>query len=219
MNFIKTVAVVVLIAVAVFFGLRLLSPEDSWICKDGSWQQHGKPSSPMPSTPCEKEPRSASKDTSLTTQDSNKSEYNNSEMGFKVMLPLDIKTSKNLDGTISLSMWGPTQKTATELFDGFSININQGSLGANKDLKSLIEADIVQKKEQLAPDFKITKNIVETKGGYSFQTQEQFGLVDYVYLSQSGDKFLLISIIQRDPGNQGFDKIISNIISGITMTN
>lgn len=35
-------------------GLRLLSGEDDWMCKDGQWVMHGHPSSPMPSSepPC-----------------------------------------------------------------------------------------------------------------------------------------------------------------------
>lgn len=33
-------------------GVRLLSGEDSWICKDGEWTEHGKPSSPKPVIKC-----------------------------------------------------------------------------------------------------------------------------------------------------------------------
>jgi len=34
------------------FILRLTSPEDNWICKDGTWLKHGNPSSPAPTTAC-----------------------------------------------------------------------------------------------------------------------------------------------------------------------
>lgn len=48
---------------AVGFGLVLLlsivfmirfvaGDEDSWICVNGQWQEHGKPDTQMPSTPC-----------------------------------------------------------------------------------------------------------------------------------------------------------------------
>jgi len=31
---------------------RLISPEDTWICKDGAWVKHGNPSGPMPTGSC-----------------------------------------------------------------------------------------------------------------------------------------------------------------------
>ena len=34
------------------FGVRLLSGEDNWICKDGQWQKHGNPSFAAPNTEC-----------------------------------------------------------------------------------------------------------------------------------------------------------------------
>ena len=148
MGAIKNVLVVILIGVAIFFGIRLLTPEDTWICKDGAWQQHGKPSNPMPTTPCEKSVSSPTPSGSTTKEDTKQNEYKNSKMGFSVLLPVDVETAENIDGTVSITKWGPTQKTATELYDGISININQGEIGQNKDLKSLIEADIVQKKAE-----------------------------------------------------------------------
>lgn len=51
----KTITVVLLILIAIFFGLRLFTQEDNWICVDGSWQQHGNPSSPKPTEDCQKE--------------------------------------------------------------------------------------------------------------------------------------------------------------------
>jgi len=218
MGVIKNVLVIILICVAIFFGIRLLTPEDNWVCKGGIWQQHGKPSTPMPNTPCKKESDSIIPTSTPSLKDSKQNEYKNIKMGFGVSLPVDFETSENIDGTVSFTKWGPTQKAATELFDGISINIDQGTLGQNKDLKSLIEADIVQKKEQLSPDFKIIKNIVQTDNGYYYQSQEMFGNVEYYYLSQSDNKFLLISVIQKDPGNLGFDKIVTEIISDIKMT-
>jgi hypothetical protein len=32
--------------------LRFSTPEDNWICKNGSWQKHGAPSAPMPTELC-----------------------------------------------------------------------------------------------------------------------------------------------------------------------
>ena len=40
------------IASIIVGGLRLFSGEDAWICRDGQWQQHGQPDSPMPTSAC-----------------------------------------------------------------------------------------------------------------------------------------------------------------------
>jgi len=50
----KTIAILLLIVGAVIFGIRLITPEDAWVCQDGAWVQHGSPDSPQPSTPCSK---------------------------------------------------------------------------------------------------------------------------------------------------------------------
>ncbi len=34
------------------FGIRLLSGEDNWICVNGTWVMHGKPSAPKPTKAC-----------------------------------------------------------------------------------------------------------------------------------------------------------------------
>jgi uncharacterized membrane protein len=44
-------ALVIALLLAVF-GIRLLSGEDDWICKNSAWVKHGNPSAPMPATPC-----------------------------------------------------------------------------------------------------------------------------------------------------------------------
>jgi putative hemolysin len=50
------VLLIVPILVLLIWGLtRLWFPEDTWICKNGEWVKHGKPSAPMPSYPCQKE--------------------------------------------------------------------------------------------------------------------------------------------------------------------
>jgi len=39
---------------AIMLGLRFFlgGPEDTWTCSEGRWVQHGRPSTPMPETPC-----------------------------------------------------------------------------------------------------------------------------------------------------------------------
>ncbi len=44
---------VFLVAASVAVVFRLITNEDSWMCVDGQWIEHGHPSSPMPALPCE----------------------------------------------------------------------------------------------------------------------------------------------------------------------
>lgn len=44
--------ILVLFAILFIAGVRSLSGEDNWICKDGRWVQHGRPSFPAPQTEC-----------------------------------------------------------------------------------------------------------------------------------------------------------------------
>ncbi|HOX95952.1 MAG TPA: hypothetical protein PLI45_01085 [Candidatus Woesebacteria bacterium] len=221
MGKIKIILVLSLIAIAVIFGLRLLSPEDSWICVDGSWQKHGQPSTPMPTTECFLSSQSNSTDVTQTpsVSETKTKKYINTQMAFSASLPNSVDAQENLDGTVSFPKWGPTQKTQTELFDGYSVNIDQGSLGANKDLKSLIEADIEQKKEQLSPDFKIIVAPIPYKStGFYYLSEDSFGEVAYYYIPQTSEKFLLVTSVIKDPGKLGFKEEVGNIIESITMT-
>jgi len=43
---------IIIMAGAIFLGLRFLTPEDTWICQNGQWVKHGNPSSPMPTSGC-----------------------------------------------------------------------------------------------------------------------------------------------------------------------
>lgn len=53
MGLMKTIAVVLLIIIAIIFGIRMLTPEDTWVCENGTWQMHGHPNQAMPSAICE----------------------------------------------------------------------------------------------------------------------------------------------------------------------
>lgn len=218
MGRIKTILVVALIIAAVVFGIRLFTPEDSWVCENGAWQKHGNPSSPMPTAVCESS-QTPSPSASPSLEKKTQSSYFNTEMSFSLTYPQGAEVKDNLDGTVSVIKWGPTQKTQTEMFDGYSINIDQGTMGVNKNLQSLIEADIEQKKQQLGSDFKITKSVSSySQNGFSYQAQDAFGEVTYIYLPQTSQKFLLLTVIVKDPGSHGFSQEVEGILSGITMT-
>jgi hypothetical protein len=44
----------ILIFLAGIFLIRVLTPEDDWVCSGGAWVRHGNPSSQMPTNDCRK---------------------------------------------------------------------------------------------------------------------------------------------------------------------
>ena len=51
-RFIFSITSAFIIVIAVATGLRLLTPEDNWICENGQWVKHGNPSAVAPLTGC-----------------------------------------------------------------------------------------------------------------------------------------------------------------------
>jgi hypothetical protein len=47
------ISIICLLIIAILF-LRLITPEDNWICADGQWVKHGQPEAPMPEGGCER---------------------------------------------------------------------------------------------------------------------------------------------------------------------
>lgn len=66
-----TVVVILVLFFIIFFGLRLLSPEDAWICQNDTWIKHGQPSNPAPSKGCgEVDEKKSEEDKKNMTSDS-----------------------------------------------------------------------------------------------------------------------------------------------------
>ena len=56
------IIIVICVLAAGVILLRILSGEDSWICKDGEWVKHGNPSIAQPQTRCESGSKAVEKD-------------------------------------------------------------------------------------------------------------------------------------------------------------
>lgn len=52
MKKVNIIIVAVIVVLIVLLGIRFLSGEDDWICKNGEWIKHGNPSAPKPTKPC-----------------------------------------------------------------------------------------------------------------------------------------------------------------------
>jgi len=51
-KFLIGVGIALLVIAALIFALRMLTPEDTWICSSGTWIRHGNPDVGMPITSC-----------------------------------------------------------------------------------------------------------------------------------------------------------------------
>ena len=43
---------IIILGIGTLFMLRVLTPEDDWICDNGNWVKHGNPSAEKPSGTC-----------------------------------------------------------------------------------------------------------------------------------------------------------------------
>lgn len=50
----KIIFVVILLVIGILFFMGMLTPEDTWICKEGEWIKHGNPSEAKFETECKK---------------------------------------------------------------------------------------------------------------------------------------------------------------------
>lgn len=51
-RFMKHIILGIIIVITLLVGIRTISGEDDWVCKDGKWVMHGKPTTVRPTTNC-----------------------------------------------------------------------------------------------------------------------------------------------------------------------
>lgn len=215
----QIIAGILIVLLSIVIGFRFLFPEDAWICSNNQWIRHGNPSTPKPLTGCGEVVVSTSIPSPSPSPVPLRS-YDNKKMGFSLMYPIDLILKNNSDGSVSFIKDGATQKQNTDFNDGININIVQGNLGVNKDLYSLVHADMIQKEAQLTPDFTVLEEIAPydlwyKPGAFAYKTREPFGEVSYFYLPATGKKFLLVTVKTPDPKKQGFATTAASIVQSI----
>jgi hypothetical protein len=134
---------------------------------------------------------------------------------YTIRYPADVELIERNAGGVSLSKWGPTQVENTEYFDALLLAIQTFEI-SNVDLETYVDGQI----KALNPDNDLIKLIsgakpttIGTYSGYTF-TIEGLGTFEYTYL-QSTDKITIVEIVDGtiDPGNLGFDDLVSQILS------
>jgi len=133
---------------------------------------------------------------------------------YQVKYPNDIDTQEEEASVFILSKWGPTQKEATELYDGISLRFQPFEI-PNVDLRSYVQNKIQDSQVAGTSEILSGPTLVNI-GSYSGLTYTTRGLGTHKYIYfQSTDKVMIMEIIDStvDPKNQGFQQISDDIIS------
>lgn len=136
--------------------------------------------------------------------------HTNTKCGFSIKYP-DELTVDEARGCVHFSLWGPTQKTDTEFYDGISLLFDSGQLG-NKTLKELVEEE--------ADEFKVVGEVLispaETTiagvAGYTVKASG-LGVFTYFYVSHKPGIYLEIVDSTVDPTGKGFQKTVDLMLS------
>jgi hypothetical protein len=131
---------------------------------------------------------------------------------FKYPKEITLKERKE-EEIIYLSLWGPTQKKDTELYDGLSLSFSFPLKIGNTPLKDYVDSKIEESKqfgEILKPR---EETIINGISGYTY-TSEGLGIFQNIYL-QSPDKTCVVEITNatQDPTNQGYQETVNQILS------
>lgn len=136
--------------------------------------------------------------------------YTSYKLGFSLQYPKHMKLEER-DNVVYLTVWGPTQRTETEFYDGISLSFSYGPLG-NRSLKEYV--DIHAQHSTTGAEILIPPAIIVIIGisGYSYRVR---GAGDFseIYLPFGSDGYFRIIDGTADPTGKGFQKTVNEILS------
>ncbi len=139
--------------------------------------------------------------------------YTNTKNNFSFKYRPDAKVQEQTDGTINLTLLGPTQKTGTEFFDGLNMTFKPGSLGG-LTLKTFVDKKMTALSTEGIVSATTSATIAQMVG-YKFHL-ETIVPSDYYYLPLGTTSYLEIVDLTRDPSSQGFEQNAQDTLSTIT---
>ena len=150
---------------------------------------------------------------STTTSTNSWKTYSSTPLGFSISHPSDLEPIKQ-DETIVFSKWGPSQKEETEFYDGISLTLSAGFY--NGAFESLVNQQLEEIKNW--PTYVSSSEIkalsLAGKEAYSFETVTM-GKATYYFIKKNQTEYFKIVDATNDPTNQGFDTIISRMMSSL----
>jgi hypothetical protein len=139
--------------------------------------------------------------------------YSDTEGNFSFKYPSEISLREEVDGSVVLSLWGPSQKEGTEFYDGIYLSFKM------EDSTGLSLANFV---DQRINEIKVDTENVSAKeavslgelSGYKFEATG-YGQFTYFYLQLADDSFLEIIDGTIDPTSVGFEETVQQILSSL----
>jgi hypothetical protein len=122
----------------------------------------------------------------------------------------------SVDNTLTMYLHGPSQSEGTEVYDGIIINFQEATYTENS-FKAFVEKQYqVAKNDDVIYEISDLKDVqISTYQGYEFRTSS-LGSIRNIYLDAKNKKFIYISLLLEDPKNQGFENIVTTLLSTIT---
>jgi len=144
--------------------------------------------------------------------------------------PFTFKYPKNAvlwgreEGVIQISLWGPTQKSDGELGDGLSLRFYLPRTFEDKSLRDYVEAvrGEYAARESVVEISEVEEIILNGLSGYIFSTKCLGNQgAQHIYLQSPHQPNVFVEIVDAtlDPTNQGFKKIIEQILSTFELLN
>lgn len=142
--------------------------------------------------------------------------YNDKDGKYSFKYPPEVTLKEYEGGTVSVYLWGPTQKEGTEFYDGINLSFKKGAVGGPASLRAAAE----KKASELKGVFETTdvsEVIIAGISGYKFHVK---GYIegDYYYLPLGSGIYEPIQYLEiidstKDPTNKGFAQTTVQILS------
>ncbi len=151
---------------------------------------------------------------SPTTSSNNSWEkYSSVPLGFSIDHPADLPPKKQ-DETIVFSKWGPSQKEATEFYDGINLTFSRGTYSG--DFYSVASQKLQEVKDwpTYVSSTEIKALALAGKEAWSFEAVTM-GKGVYYFIKKSNNEYIEIANSTNDPTNQGFENIVSQMLTSL----
>lgn len=206
-----TIIILLVILLVLILGGVLVGGYFLWQ-KDGSNKKAEKANNSVSETPTFP-PTVILTPTLIKENNSDWKKFLSEKIGFKISYPAEVTLKEVEDGSVNLSVWGPTQREQTEFYDGININIRSGQLNG-RTLMQIADSEVENAKdygEVLIYPKAITINGRE---GVTLKTRG-LGEFTYIYLPSSNNKYIVITDGTNDPTNKGYAEMVGKILGSL----
>lgn len=141
--------------------------------------------------------------------------YTDTQFAFSFEYPPSAQVQTLSDGTISVQVWGPTQKQGAGFIDGVNLSFRPGSLGTQT-----LQEYVTQKISVLSGSLQVSATSSSTLAqriGYKFHVNGML-VGDYYYFPLETASYLEIIDVSKDPTSAGFIQEAQDILSTLSFS-